>query len=173
MSLIRDAEGSPRYMMSLVADVTERKRAEENLRKQTEVLQKIFDYIPAMISLTGEDGRHKLVNREWERILGWRLEEIQKQDLDIIADLYPDPRERQTVLDFRAAARGEWIDFKTRTRDGRMIETTWAVVNLTDGTVLAMGEDITERKRAEGQLNSSFNQLRALTARLQTIREEE
>src|SRR5206468_1426967 len=38
---------------------------------------------------------------------------------------------------------------------------------------LAIGEDITERKRAEDQLNSSFNQLRALTARLQSIREEE
>ena len=173
MSLIPGPEGSPRYMMALVEDITERKRAEEDLKKQTEVLQKIFDHIPAMISLTGEDGRLKLVNREWERILGWRLEEIQKQDLDIIAELYPDPRDRQTVRDFRAAARGEWIDFKARTRDGRMIDTTWAVVNLTDGTVLAMGEDITERKRAEDQLNSSFNQLRALTARLQTIREEE
>lgn len=173
MSLIPGSEGSPRYMMALVEDITERKRAEDDLKKQTEVLQKIFDHIPAMISLTGEDGRLKLVNREWERILGWRQEEIQKQHLDIIAELYPDPRDRQTVLDFRAAARGEWIDFKARTRDGRMIDTTWAVVSLTDGTVLAMGEDITERKRAEDQLNSSFNQLRALTARLQTIREEE
>src|SRR5258708_18173633 len=173
MSLIPGSEGSPRYMMALVEDITERKRAEEDLRKQTEVLQKIFDHIPVMISLTGEDGRFKLVNREWERILGWRLEEIQKQDFDIRAECYPDPRDRQAMLDFRAAARGEWVDFKARTRDGRMIDTTWVVVKLTDGTTLAIGEDITERKRAEDQLNSSFNHLRALTARLQSIREEE
>ena len=173
MSLIRDAEGSPRYMMALVEDITERKRAEEDLRKQTEVLQKIFDHIPAMINLTGEDGRLKLVNREWERILGWRLEEIQKQDVDIMAECYPDARDRQAVLNFRAAARGEWVDFKTRTRDGRMIDTTWAVVNLTDGTTLGIGEDITERKRAEEQLQRSLKQLRELAARLQSVREEE
>jgi len=173
MSLIPGSKGSPRYLMALVEDITERKRAEEDLKKQTEVLQKIFDHIPVMINLTEEDGRLKLVNREWERILGWRLEEIQKQDFDIRAEMYPDPRDRQAVLDFRAAAQGEWVDFKARTRDGRMIDTTWAVVKLTDGTTLGMGEDITERKRAEDQLNSSFNHLRALTARLQSIREEE
>jgi PAS domain S-box-containing protein len=173
MSLIRDAEGSPRYMMALVEDITERKRAEEDLRKQTEVLQTIFDHIPVMINLTAEDGRLKLVNREWESVLGWQLNEIQKQDVDILAECYPDPRIRQTVLNFRAAARGEWVDFKTRTRDGRMIDTRWAVVKLTDGTTLGIGEDITERKRAEEQLQRSFKQLRELTARLQSVREEE
>jgi PAS domain S-box-containing protein len=173
MSLIPDAEGSPRYMMALVEDITERKLAEENLRKQTEVLQKIFDHIPVMINLTGEDGRIKLVNREWERILGWRLEEIHKQDVDIIAECYPDPRDRQTVLNFREAARGERFDLKTRTRDGRMIDTRWAVVRLTDGSTLGIGVDITEHKRAEEELQSSFRQLRELTARLESVREEE
>lgn len=145
----------------------------EDLRKQTEVLQKIFDHIPVMINLTGPDGRVKLVNREWERVLGWRLEEIQKQDLDVIAECYPDSRDRSAVMDFRSAARGEWVNFKTTTRDGRQIDTTWAVVKLTDGTTLGIGQDITERKRGEDQLNASFNHLRALTARLQNIREEE
>jgi PAS domain S-box-containing protein len=172
MSLIPGSEGSPRYMMALVEDITERKQAEQDLRKQTEVLQKIFDHIPAMINLTDEDGRLKLVNREWERTLGWRLEELQ-QDLDIVAECYPDPRHRQAVLNFRADARGEWVDFKTRTRDGRMIDTTWAVVKLTDGTTLGIGEDITGRKRAEEELQGSFRQLRELAARLQSVREEE
>jgi PAS domain S-box-containing protein len=173
MSLIPGSEGSPRYMMALVEDITEHKRAEEDLRKQSEVLQTIFDHIPVMINLTGPDGRLKLVNREWERVLGWRLEEIQKQDLDVIAECYPDSRYRNAVLNFRAAARGEWVDFKTTTRDGRVIDTTWAVVKLTDGTTLGIGQNITERKRADDQLNASFNHLRALTARLQSVREEE
>jgi PAS domain S-box-containing protein len=172
-SLIPNEEGSPEYMMALVEDITERKQAEEDLRKQTEVLQTIFDHIPVMINLTGEAGRVKLVNREWERILGWRLEEIQKQDVDIIAECYPDPRDRQTVLNFRAAANGERFDLKTRTRAGRMIDTRWAVVKLTDGTTLGIGEDITERKRAEEELQRSLGQLRELTARQQSVREEE
>ena len=173
MSLIRDVGGAPRYMMALVEDIQEHKRAEENLKRQTEVLQTIFDHIPVMINLTGEDGRLKLINREWERILGWRLEEIQTQNIDVVAECYPDPRVRQVVLNLRAAAKGEWVDLKTRTRDGRMVDTSWAVVKLTDGTTLGIGEDITERKRAEEELQRSFGQLRELTARLQSVREEE
>jgi PAS domain S-box-containing protein len=173
MSLIRDPEGSPRYLMALVEDITERKQAEENLRTQTEVLQKIFDHIPVMINLTGEDGRLKLVSREWERILGWRLKEILKEDVDVIAECYPDLRDRQTVLNFRAGARGEWFELKTRTRGGQTIDTRWAVVKLTDGTTVGIGEDITERKRAEEELQRSFKQLHELTGRLQSVREEE
>jgi PAS domain S-box-containing protein len=91
----------------------------DRLQKQKEILQTIFDHIPVLIRFLGADGRVELVNRAWERTLGWSLEEIQQQNLDILAELYPDPLSRQRVLDFIAAATGEWVDFKTRVRDGR------------------------------------------------------
>ncbi len=136
-------------------DMTERKRAEDDLRKQKEILQRIFDHLPVMISFVDEGGHVTLVNRAWERTLGWTLEEIQEQNLDIFAQCYPDPQYRQKVLDFVAAAKGEWVDFKMRARNGQVIDTTWARIRLSDGTTVGIGQDITERKQLEEQLRQS------------------
>ena len=143
----------------LRAEIAERKRAEDSLRTQKEILQKTFDHIPLMIRLVDEGGRITLANRTWEHTLGWSLQEVQEQNVDIFAELYPDPPYRQRVLDFIAEAKGQWADFKTRTRDGSEIDTTWLVVHLSDGTRIGIGQDITERKRAEEKLRQSEREL--------------
>jgi PAS domain S-box-containing protein len=154
-------------------DITERKRAEDALRKQNEILQKIFDNIPVMINFTDSDGRIILVNREWQQTLGWSPDEVRNEDLDVFSECYPDPKYRQEVMEFVKTATGEWVDFRTRTRDGRVIDTSWARVRLSDGTTIGIGQDITQRKRAEEQIRATSEQLRALSASLQAAREEE
>jgi signal transduction histidine kinase len=54
-----------------------------------------------------------------------------------------------------------------------VIDTSWANVHLSDGTTIGIGRDITNFKRAEEALQKSRNQLRALAARVQSVREEE
>jgi len=130
------------------------------MRKQKEILQTIFDRVPAMITLQDQGGHIMLANREFEEKLGWRLEEITSQDLDLFAEMYPDPQVRQAVLDFIGRADGRWEDFKTRTKDGRVIDTSWAKVRLSDGIILGVGKDITERKQAEKALRESENKLK-------------
>ena len=115
-----------------------------------------------MLRFLDEDGRIRLVNREWERTLGWSLEEIEGRDLDIFAELYPDPEYRQFVLSFIAASTGEFANFKTRTRDGRVIDTSFANVRLEDGTNIGIGRDITEREQAADLLRRQTAQLAAL-----------
>src|ERR1700730_16276167 len=122
-----------------------------------------------MINFVGEDGRIKLVNREWERTLGWTLEEIQRQDLDIFAECYPDPEYRQKVLDFLAESNGEWANFKPRLRDGRVIDTNWTVVRLSDGTSIGIGRNITDRKRAEEALRDSEERFRQLAENIREL----
>src|SRR4030095_4957346 len=113
------------------------------------VLQTIIDNIPVMIRFLGPDARVQLVNRAWEQTLGWSLEEVQLRNLDLFNELYPDPRERRRALDFVAAATGQWADFSIRARDGRTIDATFANIRLSDGTNISIGQDISERKRAE------------------------
>ncbi len=139
----------------IARDITVSKQAENELAQQTEILQKIFGHIPVMINFVGEDGRIRLVNREWERTLGWSLEEIRKQNLDMFRECYPDPRQRQDVIDFVATSNGEWRDFKTLTRNGRVIDTRWAIIHLSDGTAIGIGQDITEQRMLEEELRQT------------------
>ena len=168
-----DLNGSVINVLGISRDITESKRAEEELKKEKEILEKIFDNIPVLIGFVSEDGRVKLVNPEWERTIGWTLKELQEQNVDIFAEAYPDLSYRQEVLDFVAASTGEWVDLKIRVRDGRVIDAACAVVHLSDGTKVAIAQDITERKHAEERIRATSEQLRALSARLQSAREEE
>jgi PAS domain S-box-containing protein len=146
---LRDKRGNVVKWFGLSIDIEDRKRAEHDFTRQKEILQTIFDNVPAMIGFVGPDGRIKLANREWERTLGWTLEEVLQQNLDVFAELYPDPKYREEVLNFVFKSNAEWADFRTRVRDGRVIDTIWANVHLSDGTTIGIGRDVTERKRAE------------------------
>jgi PAS domain S-box-containing protein len=127
----------------------ERKQAEAELRRQKEILQQIFDHIPLLINFVEANGRIRLVNREWERALGWSLEEIRQQNVDVFAECYPDPDYHRKVLEFVTEAKGEWADFKVRVRDGRMRDMSFVRILLSDGTSIGIGNDITARKQDE------------------------
>src|SRR5258706_8067668 len=168
-----DLNGSAINVLGISRDITERRIAAEELKKEKEVLEKIFDNIPVMIGFVNEDGRVKLVNPEWERTMGWTLKELQEQGVDIFAEAYPDPTYRQEVLDFVAAASGQWVDLKIRIRDGQVIDAACAVVHLSDGRGVAIGRDITERKSGGRHIRAMRKEWCALSAKLQSAREEE
>jgi PAS domain S-box-containing protein len=157
-----DAAGNIYAVGGISTDITPRKRAESDLRKQKEILESIFNHAPIMIGFFGADGQPKLLNQEWERWRGWTLPEIDAQNVDLLAEGYPDTQYRRQVLDFFATSNGEWADLKTKVRDGRVVEATWAVVHLSDGTSIGIGQDITERKRAGDLLRRQTAQLAAL-----------
>lgn len=156
-AVVRLSDGS---RIGIGQDITERKAAERELRRQKEILQTIFDHIPLMINFGNEAKELVLVNREWERTLGWSMEEVIQGQVDILAENYPDPEYREKVRDFVFQVSGEWRDFKTRVRDGRVIDTSWIMLRLPDRTSIGIGQDITSRKRAEEDLRESEERFR-------------
>jgi PAS domain S-box-containing protein len=138
-----------------IRDISEKKRAEDELRRQKEVFQKIFENIPMMIVFIGKDGHFELVNPEWERTVGRTLKEIRENNLDIFVEHFPDSQYRQMVRDYVTAPTGEWSDFKLRTRDGRVIDISGYAVRLSDGSTVGIGRDVTERKRADAEMRES------------------
>lgn len=154
------------YLRGVMLDITERKQAEADLRKQKEILQKIFDHIPVMVSFRDAEGRLQLVNREWERTFGWSLAEIQTHNGDILTEIYPDVANHRQAREWIDAARAEWKNFRSKARDGRVLDTAWAIARLSNGTSVCIGQDITEQKRAD-------EDRQRLRQRLMTAHEDE
>ncbi|MBE9229454.1 PAS domain S-box protein [Phormidium sp. LEGE 05292] len=128
-------------------------------QQQKEILQTIFDHIPVMLGFFDREGKLQIINREWINILGWTLEELQESP-DILTKFYPDPEYRQKVWEFiKNAEDRKWQDFTTLVKEGRLLNTTWANVKLSDGRTIGIGQDITERKLAEGSLEKSHKEL--------------
>ncbi|HEY9666130.1 MAG TPA: GAF domain-containing protein [Coleofasciculaceae cyanobacterium] len=161
---VRNQAGQLHCLVGVSQDITERKQVTEAVKQQKELLQTIFDHIPVMVGFFDAAGQLQMVNREWQRILGLSLQQMQNRNL--FAKFYPDLEYRQFVLNHITAATGKWADFKTRDRDGRVLDTSWANVQLSDGSTIGIGQDITDRKQMEEALRQQFRreQLEAMIA---------
>lgn len=149
----RDDAGNVIGLIGVVQDITERKLAEQELTKQKELLQAIFDHIPVMIGVFDSRGHFTLINNEWEQTLGYNLEEMSASD--VMQVLYPEREQRVSMQDFMFAPTPGWRDFNTVVRDGYSLDTSWAYARLSDGTTIAFGQDITKRKEVD-RLKNEF-----------------
>jgi len=179
---IVDETGTIIYAIAAFADISKRKRAEQVLKdyqqtleqqvaertsaiqQQWELLQTLFDHIPVMLTLSDTSGELMLANQAMERILGWSTAEL--TTLNLLAECYPDPAAHEHALTHLQAATGQWQDFKTRCRDGRWIDTTWATIRLSDGKLISIGQDISDRKQIEAALQENQEQFRQVAENL-------
>jgi signal transduction histidine kinase len=99
-----------------------------------------------MVTLYDANGRVQWVNRELERVSGWSRAEI--ENIDLVAEWFPDPEYRQQVLEHMFPATGKWKDLKARIRDGSHLDTSWANIRLSNGMSIGIGQDISERLAA-------------------------
>ncbi|MGD0756403.1 MAG: PAS domain-containing sensor histidine kinase [Bacteroidales bacterium] len=143
-------------------DITQRKQIEEELKRNTEMLQTIFDHIPVMITYFDENGEIKITNHELVRVLGWTFEEWKTGN--IFAKCYPEPEVLKEVLNFINSGEIGWKDFKAYTKYGTIIYTAWTNIKLSNGISMGIGQDITICKRAEEKLKENENLLQKSNA---------
>ncbi|WP_164913679.1 PAS domain S-box protein [Methanoculleus taiwanensis] len=149
-------------IMVFFRDITERKHAEEALRHQAEMFQRLIDTIPAMVAIFDPKLQEFRFNRAFREILGWTEEDAAKGDFMALA--YPDPEYRAEVSAFMRSLEPVWRDWKTTAKDGSIVESSWANIGLSDDTLIGIGVDIRERKRAEEAVRESRAKLEAALA---------
>lgn len=146
-------------MLSLLFDYTERKRAEEALRKNEKLYRSVVDNIHDVFYRTDAKGRLIMVSPSGVRLLGYeRAEEMLGRPTD---DFWFDPAARQDFLE-RIQREGVVADFEVvlRRRDDEpvLVATSSGFYRDEAGTVLGVEgifRDITERKRTEERLRQS------------------
>ncbi|MEP6572499.1 MAG: PAS domain S-box protein [Gemmatimonadota bacterium] len=146
--------------MGLLEDITASRRAAATLRRQTETLQQILEHLPLMVASYDPSGRVEFVNRELERVLGWSADDF--QDKRALEDCLPDQLEREEALRHLRSGNTTWRLIRARTRDGRLLLTSWSSVRLEQGLTVAIGQDVTEREREGEMLRRNEEHLRAL-----------
>jgi PAS domain S-box-containing protein len=130
----------------LVGAVEQHERVEEALRRQKEVLEKIFDHSPVMLVMYDATGRVELVNREFERRLGWTREDLEAHPEGL--ELHEGAAQRLSLRAYATSGDTSLRDFTSLAKDGRRLHVSWASVRLSDGVVIAIGQDVTEQRKA-------------------------
>jgi formate hydrogenlyase transcriptional activator len=149
-------------------DITERKQAEAALRKSEERWRSVYENSAIGVALTDLNGRFLAVNRAYEKMSGYTEEELRKLTfLEITEEDYRDAN-WELVSELLEGKRQQFqIEKQYRRKDGTL---RWVSnnVSLVPGTesmprfIMALSEDITERKQAEEALRKSEEQNRGL-----------
>jgi PAS domain S-box-containing protein len=161
----------------LKREITERKQAEDALRRSEDHLRLVIDTIPVMAWSLRPDGIVDFLNQRWMDYAGLSLEQYVENPT---GPIYPEdiPRVMEKWLADMAAGEPTEDEMRLRRADA---EYRWFLIRtapLRDESRriirwYGVSTDIDDRKRAEEQLKATSEQLRALSARLSSAREEE
>jgi len=162
--IVRDESGKPILMFGAVQDVTERRRAEEAVRRSEEHLRLVIDTIPTMAWTVRPDGVVDFFNQRWLDYAGLSLEEYVN---DPTGPIHPEdiPRVMEKWLAQMALGEGYEDEMRLRRADGTY---RWFLVRtepLRDeqGNIVkwyGSSVDIEDRKQAEEALRKSERVLR-------------
>lgn len=176
---VRDEGGTLLGYAKVTRDLTERRRAEGALREREQLLEAMFDRTASGIALLDTTGRFVRVNRRFETLLGYAASELADVALDALMLAPERDHARTLALDLLAGRRETaQTEARYRRRDGEVVWllTTMAVIPAPDGSprnVITIVEDISAQRRAQEQLGSSREELRALSQKLLGVQEAE
>jgi PAS domain S-box-containing protein len=172
-SYIRDRQGTPMYSVAMIEDITERKQMEKELSRSNQFLGSVIDNAYVWLNVLDNEQSVLVWNRAAEAMSGYSREEVVGHER-IWDWLYPDQEYRkqitETVNDILQSRRTDVdVETKIRRKDGHTRIISWNERALTDqdgktiGTI-AIGHDITERKKMEQELRRYSENLEQLVS---------
>jgi PAS domain S-box-containing protein len=149
----------------------------DRLQKQKVLLDELFEQAPEAVTLMSSDYSVIRVNREFTKLFGYGPQEAigrHLRELIVPEELQGEVEKFMGMLARRQRVEAEAV---RRCKDGRRLNVSivHVPVSLPGGEVAtyAIYRDISERKKAEEKITVASARLRALSARLESAREEE
>jgi PAS domain S-box-containing protein len=133
-------------------DITNRRIAEESLRKEKEILSVILESAPQGIALIDNQGKYLYVNPHFTEITGYTLEEIPDKDT-WFTKVYPDKNYQKKVMetwteDISNKGMAKIREFKIRCKNGASKYIEFKSTFLKDKKISLL-TDITEKRNSE------------------------
>jgi PAS domain S-box-containing protein len=162
----RNAAGQVVRMAGSETDITERKRAEDELRRAEERMRSVVDHVVDGIITIDEGGNVESFNPAAEKLFGYRHREIIGRNVKV---LMPDPYQSEHdgyLQNFLATGQAKIIgtgrEVFGKRKDGSTFPMELAVSAFRIGTrryFTGIVRDITERKLLEAQLQQRIDEL--------------
>ena len=161
VSVIRDSGGRPTSFMAITRDITERKKVQDELTKETIFLKAIVDCVPGAVFVFDENMKRILWTRRNKEVAGWTPEELQRmKPLDFFAE-EDRPHIAKKIQEAFSKGRTD-TEVNALTKGGARAHYYLSVAALLVGDtryIVAIGLDITERKKAEEEREEMQTQL--------------
>ena len=141
---------------AFLRDVSDRHRAEEELRRSKSLLADLVDAAPDAVIITDERGRITLVNEETERLFAYDRAELLGAPIEKLLPQHVDEgRDGRDQAPDAALATPPGLDLRGRRRDGTEfpVDISLSAVKTSEGTLTtAFVRDFTERRRTQDLL---------------------
>ena len=164
-----------RVVISVIRDISDRKKAEEAIRHSEAQFRALFEFSPDAIVVSDWDGHITEVNARVESMFGYQRGELLGQSIDSLVPerfRHTHPTRRKEYASVaRVRPMGAGLDLFGRRKDGSEFpaDIMLGPVKTEDGqVVLSVIRDLTEKREAEEVLRRSMLQRRYLEEELNT-----
>jgi len=158
---LKNEQGKRIGWVSVIRDITERKRAEEVLKESEEKFRNLAEQSPNMIFIHRK-GQVVYANKKCEEMMGYKREEFYSPDFDFMTLIAPESK-HLIRASFTKHKKGQDIppcEYILVTKDGQRIEgiLTSNLINYEgERAILGIVTDITEHKIAEEKYRSLYS----------------
>jgi PAS domain S-box-containing protein len=162
-------------LLTFIRDISERIKTQNEIIREKNLSDSIINTLPGVFYLYTRDGKFLRWNKNFEKVTGYRADEIRNMHpLDFFDENEKELLSQKIGNVFIAGADNVQASFLLKNKEKIPYYFTGVVTDYEGSPcLLGVGIDFSERVEAQEKIKETSHQLRSLTAHLQTIREEE
>lgn len=157
------------WNLKLKEEIKNKELVQQKLKESEERFRTLFDIAPVLLDSFDKNGKIVLWNKECEKIFGWSLEEIQKEE-NPLKLFYPDPLSQKEILNaYNDDSQNIYKEWHPMTKNEEIVITKWANIKLPNNEVVHIGYDITQQRRDEISIKEKTIELKKAKQELEEL----